>query len=210
MMPTDSVRPIHDVWLRPRRVFRELALLPVGRMDYLLGAAQGALGWLAWSRTQNAGATEGLGTILLKALLIGSLLGMISLNVMSAIYSRLGARAGGKATRPQVLHVLAYGGVPLAASLGIWIVTALLAGEAAFLQVARPEDEGFVVLLLRAQFTAHVLLALWSVLLQVMGFSEVQGFATAKAFGIWLLGQLVVLLAALFFTIIIVAFLPNS
>ena len=51
-------------------------------------------------------------------------------------------------------------------------MTALLAGEAAFVQVQRPDVEDFVALLLRAQFIANLLLMFWSVVLQVMGFSE--------------------------------------
>jgi hypothetical protein len=209
VIPTETISPLHDVWLRPRRVFRELAAQPIGRTDYLLGAAQGMVGWLAWSRTQNAGATESVAQILGMGLVVGSVFGIASLYVMAAIYARLGTRAGGSATRAQVMHVLAYGGVPLAVSLGIWVLTALLAGEAAFMQTQAPDIESFLALLLRAQFLAYVLLMLWSVVIQIMGFSEVQGLATRKAFGIWVLGQLIGLLAALFLTILIVSVFPS-
>ena len=50
---------------------------------------------------------------------------------------------------------------------------------------------------------------LWSVVLQVMGFSEIQGFVTRKAFGVWLLGQLVALLAALFLSMLIASCSPT-
>jgi hypothetical protein len=36
------------------------------------------------------------------------------------------------------------------------------------------------------------------VVLQVMGLSEVQGFLVRKAFGVWVLGQLIWVLASLF------------
>jgi hypothetical protein len=210
VMPTEPVseqpiRPLHDVWLRPRRVFRELASRPVGRVDYLLGAAQGTVGFLAWSRTQNAGAAGTVAQILGQALMIGSIFGVTSLYVMAEIYTRLGRRAGGTSTRGPVIHVLAYGGVPMAVSLGIWVLIALLAGEAAFMQTQRPDVEGFVALLLRAQFAGYVLLLIWSVVLQVMGFSEIQGIATRKAFGIWVLGQLIGLFAAFALSILITA-----
>jgi len=208
VMPTEPIRPLQDVWLRPRRVFRELAPQPVGRIDYLLGAAQGMVGWLAWSRTQNAGATESIAAILGKSVALGAVFGIVSLHVMAAIYAAIGRRAGGKATRQQVIHVLAYGAVPMAVSLLIWVLTALLAGESAFLKTPRPEDEGFLALLLRAQFISYVLLTAWSVVLQVMGFSEIQGLATRKALGIWVLGQLIGLLAALFLAILAATLMP--
>jgi len=39
------------------------------------------------------------------------------------------------------MHVLAYSGVPMAASLIVWVLTALLTGEATFEQTPRPEVE---------------------------------------------------------------------
>ena len=40
MSDTEPIRPLKDVWLRPRRVFRELANQPIGAADALrLGLA---------------------------------------------------------------------------------------------------------------------------------------------------------------------------
>jgi hypothetical protein len=210
VLPTEPIRPLYDVWLRPRRVFRELASQPIGALDYLLGAAQGIVGWLALSRAQNAGVTSSIAEIFGKALLIGSVAGVASLFLMSAIYARLGSRAGKKLARNQVIHVLAYGGVPMVASLVVWVFTALLTGEATFEQAARPDVEDFVVLLLRAQFFAYVLLTIWSVVIQVMGLSEIQGLTTRRAFGLWVLGQAIGYLALLFLMILIATLFPNA
>jgi hypothetical protein len=59
------------------------------------------------------------------------------------------------------------------------------------------------------QFAAHMLLLLWSVVLQVMGFSEVLGLPTRKAFGVWVLGQLLALLLSLFLSVLIVILFPG-
>jgi Yip1 domain len=208
--PTEPIRPLHDVWLRPRRVFRELATRPINGTDYLLGAAQGVVGWLALSRAQNVGANSSIAEIFGKALLVGSIAGIASLFLMGAIYSRLGARASGTSARTQVIHVLAYGGVPMVASLVVWIFTALLAGEATFEQVQRADLEGFIALLLHVQFFVYVLLTLWSVVIQVMGLSEIQGLTTRKALALWVLGQVVGFLALLFLVILIATFFPNA
>ncbi len=211
MLPTEQpIRPLHDVWLRPRRVFRELASQPVGAHDYLLGAAQGIAGWLALCRAQNAGATVAVAEIFGKALILGSIAGIASLFFMGAIYARLGSRAGNPSARTQVIHVLAYGGVPIAASLIVWVLTALLAGETTFEQAPPADIEGFVAILLHAQFFAYVVLSLWSVVIQVMGLSEILGVATRKAFWLWGLGQVIVILAMLFLAILIATLLPNA
>jgi Yip1 domain len=210
VIPTEPIHPLHDVWLRPRRVFRELAARPIGSLDYLLGAAQGVLGALALSRAQNAGATSSLGAIFGRALVLGSIAGVASLFVMGAIYARLGSRGGGTAGRSQVFHVLAYGGIPNVASLGIWLLTAMLAGEATFMQTPRPDVEGFVALLLHVQFVAYLLLMLWTVVLQVMGFSEIQGLPTGKAFGMWFMGQIIGMLAFICLMLVITVLFPNA
>jgi hypothetical protein len=207
--PEQPIRPLHDVWLRPRRVFRELASRPVGITDYLLGAAQGIAGWLALSRAQNAGAHFGVLEIFGEALMIGSVAGVASLFLMGAIYTRLASRAGKVSARNQVIHVLAYGEVPVVASLLIWALTALLTGAVAFEQDPRTEVEGFVALLLHAQFFSYVLLMVWSVVIQVMGLSEIQGLSIRKAFGLWVLGQLVGFLALLFLMNLIAALFPS-
>jgi Yip1 domain len=209
VLPTDPIRPLKDVWLRPRRVFRDLAARPVGKLDYVLAAAQGVVNFLALFRAQSAGAHTGVAEILGESFLFGPIGGVVGLFLFAAIYGRLGNRAGLTSTRNQVIHVLAYGGVPVAASLGIWVLTALLAGEATFVETPGADVEGFVILLLHVQFTAYVLLLLWSIVLQVMGFSEIQGIATRKAFWVWILGQFVGLLAAIFLSVVIATLFPG-
>ncbi|MGO9512525.1 MAG: hypothetical protein ACLP2F_02640 [Steroidobacteraceae bacterium] len=191
-------------------MFRELASQPVSGVDYLLGAAQGMVGWLALSRSQNAGATSSVAEIFGRGLMIGCIAGVASLLLFAEIYTRLGSRIGGTSVRNQVIHVLAYGGVPVAVSLGLWLLIALIAGRATFMQAPGPEVESFVALLVNAVFIAYVLLTIWSVVLQVMGFSEIQRLSTRKAFGLWLLGQLIGVLAALILTLLIIMLFPNA
>ena len=129
--------------------------------------------------------------------------------LFAAIYGRLGARAGGKSARNQVFHVLAYGGVPLAASLVLWMFTALLVGEAAIVERPGVEIDGFVAFVLRVQLASYMLLWLWTIVLQVMGFSEILGLTTRKAFGVWVLGQVLALLLTLFLSILIAILFPG-
>jgi len=209
VLPTEPIRPLKDVWLRPRRVFRELAAQPVGIADYLLMSAQGIGNLLAMYRTGEAGKHSSVADILANSCVYGAVVGVASLYLMAIIYRRLGARAGGKSTTSQVVHVLAYGSVPMAASLAIWLLTALLAGEDTFLETPRPDVEGFLVLLLHMQFISYVLLLIWSVVLQVMGFSEIQGLATRKAFAVWVVGQVIGFLAFLFLALLIETLFPG-
>ena len=186
-----------------------MAARPVGITDYLLAAAQGIGNFLALYRHEGAGAHSSVEEILAKSLAYGAVAGVVSVYLMAVIYGRLGTRAGGKSTTNQVIHVLAYGGVPMAASLAIWVLTALLAGEATFVETPRADLEDFLVLLLHVQFISYVLLLIWSIVLQVMGLSEIQGLATRKAFGVWFLGQIIGFLASLFLALVIEMLFPG-
>lgn len=106
--------------------------------------------------------------------------------------------------------MLAYGNVPLAASLIVWIFAALLTGEIAFQQTPHGDVEGFVALLVRIQFITSGVLQLWSVIIQVMGLSEIQGLTTWRAFGLWVLGQLIGVLTVLFLLILLVTLFPGA
>ncbi len=186
-----------------------MAAQPVGVVDYLLAAVQGVGNFLALYRTQGAGANSSVAEILGNSFAIGAIAGVASLFLMAVIYQRLGIRAGGKATIAPVVHVLAYGGVPMAASAVLWVLTALLAGEAAFVETPRADVEGFVMLLLHAQFAAYVFLLVWSVVLIVMGLSEIQVIGTRKALGVWFFGQVIGFLASVFLALIIGALFPG-
>jgi Yip1 domain len=203
------IQPFKDVWLRPRRVFRELQNRPISLTDYLLASAQGIATPLVVSRAQLSGTGATAAQILESAFIFGPLAGIVSMYLFAAIYGRLGARAGGKFARNQVFHVLAYGGIPVAASLILWVFTALLAGESAIVEKPGVELDWFVGLVLRAQFVAYLLLLFWSVVLQVMGFSEISGLSTRRSFAVWGSGQLLWLLAAFFLSILIAVFFPG-
>ena len=210
MSTTEPIRPLKDVWLRPRRVFRELATRPIGAADYLLAATQGVASSIMVYRTQLAGSNVSTAEILGSSFIFGPLAGVVSMYLFAAIYGRLGTRAGGKSTRNQVFHVLAYGGVPVAASLLLWMFTALLVGEAAVVERPGVEIDSFVAFVLRVQLASYMLLWLWTIVLQVMGFSEILGLSTRKAFGVWVLGQVLALLLTFFFWILIAVLFPGN
>jgi hypothetical protein len=205
----EPIRPLKDVWLRPRRVFRELANQPIGAADYLLAAVQGIATSIMVYRTQLSGTGATATQVLESSFVFGPLGGIVSMYLFAAIYGRLGARAGGKSARNQVFHVLAYGGIPVATSLILWIFTALLVGEPAIVDKPGVELDWFVALVLRAQFVAYLLLLFWSVVLQVMGFSEILGLSTRRALAVWVLGQLLWLLAALFLSLLLTVLFPG-
>jgi hypothetical protein len=188
---------MHDVWLKPRRVFRELAGVPIGGTDYLLAAAQGTVDWFALCRGESTGASNSVAQIIGMGFVLGPLVGILGLYLMTAVYVRLAAWLGGTAPRAQVFHVLAYGGVPMLVSLGAWLGVAFVVGRSTFLDKPEPGLDGFLNLLLALQWIAHLALLGWSALLQVMGLSEIEATSVRRAFGLWIIGRLLVALIAI-------------
>jgi hypothetical protein len=209
VIPTAPVHPLKEVWLRPRRVFRELARQPVGVVDYLLAAAQGIGNYLMLYQSQVSESHLSVADIVGNSLRIGPIAGVAGVFIFSLIYGRLGARIGGNSTRNQVFHVLAYGGLPVAATLILWGLALLLIGEGALGQAPGADVDGFVWIIVRLQLAVNVLLLFWSVVLQVMGFSEILGLPVRKAFGLWVLGQLLGVLAAFFLAVFVAILLPG-
>lgn len=202
-IPSLPIRPLHDVWLKPRRVFRELASVPIGSTDYLLAAAQGTVDWLALCRGQSMGAANSVAEIIGMGFVLGPLVGVLGLYLMTAVYVRLAVRLGGTAPRAQVFHVLAYGGVPMLVSLALWLSVAFVVGRSTFLDKPDAGLDGFLYLLLDLQWIAHLALLGWSALLQVMGLSEIEKTTVRRAFGLWVIGRLLVALIAIVLLVIL-------
>ena len=189
----DAIAPLKDVWLRPRRVFRELATRPIGLGDVLLAVLQGVADFVVISRFQPAPAHLGPRELWLGALQFG-LGGLARTAFWAYVYNRFATRLGGKGTFTSVFHVLSFGSVPRVAALLLWVGIALVVGSPALVGEPPPGTDRFVAGLLRAELIAVWLSIGWSTLLQVMGLSEVFDFKLAKAFGLWVAGQLIALL----------------
>lgn len=204
-----AMNRVQEVCIRPRKVFRALADTPVGPADYALSAAQGIALALFFSRMKNMGLTAGFERILLQAIAQGTLSGIAVIWLQSWLYTWLGRQTGGVAKRPAVMHVLAYGSAPLLITLTLGCLSALFLGVDAF--VAQPRDPEFFETLIGAVLTAGFLLpALWSVILQVMGLSEVHRVRFRGALGTWLLGQALQAVLSLLFLYSVGMPLPNG
>ena len=209
MIPPPPAHPLKEVWLRPRRVFRELAQRPVGITDYVLAAAQGIGNYLMLYQSQATDPQLSVTDIVLNSVRFGPIAGVAGVFLFSVIYGRLGARMGGQSKRNQVFHVLAYGGLPVVATLVLWALTFSLVGDAAFAASPTYEVDVFVWFIVRVQFAASLFLLFWSVVLQIMGFSEILGLAMRKAFGLWVMGQLLGVMAAFFLAILLAILFPG-
>jgi hypothetical protein len=190
-------------------VFRALAGQPLSVADYALVSILGIGNYLAFYRPQAGAAHSSLGEVLLNSLIFGPILGLTSMFLFAGIYARLGARVGANVTRTAVFHVLAYGGFPVVVGLGVWGLAILLIGNAAFVATPNQELDLFQSFILLLEVLTYFFLWLWSVTLQVMGLSELLDVTTRKALRIWLLGQLLWVIALVVIVLIIAILFPG-
>jgi hypothetical protein len=202
---TEIIRPLKDVWLRPRRVFRELGKSPIGPTDYLLAAVQGIGNYFFLLQMQPTGTAVAttVQEVLLGSLLLGPFGGIVGTWLFTLIYSRLLSKDGTAASRPQVFHILAYGGVPMALSALLWGALYVLLGDAALPEGPGHHPDTFVLIIVRAQLLLTGFLFLWSTLLQVMGFSEISNERLRRSVMLWAMGQVVGALVYLLFVVVL-------
>jgi hypothetical protein len=193
----DPIRPLKDVWLRPRRVFGALDGRPLTSADFALAAVQGLASYLMIYQVKMASAQLSAQDSLSGAFIFGPIAGIIAISFSALVYRSLGQRLGARTRFAQMFHLMAYGGVPLTATLLVLVVTLLTAGDAVFNAQALHDADGFVQILLRIQRILDLLLFVWSYVLQVFGVSEYFKLSMGRAFAVWLLGQLLVGFGAL-------------
>jgi hypothetical protein len=205
----DTIRPLKEVWLRPRRVFRALAARPLSFTDYALVSAVGIANCLASYGSQSAEVRRGMGEVLLNSLIFGPILGIASTFLFAGICARLGLRVSGSSSRTAMFHVSAYGGIPVVAAFGVWGLAIMLVGNATLVAPPMQELDGFQTLILLLELLASGFLGLWSVTLQVMGLSELLQVPIRKAVQIWLLGRLLWIIALLMFVLVVAILFPG-
>ena len=203
MNDNERIQPLRDVWLRPRRVFRELASAALGPANFGLAALQGICNYLLLFRLPDQKLEAPL--LLSNALIFGAITGITVTACYAVVYALIGKRIGRKLTRRAAFQVLSYGSVPVATALLVTAAGALLVGDAVLVPKEPAQLDGFVLIVARLQLTLVVLLYLWSYLLQVMGLSELMAVTVRRAFGVWLLGQVLGGLAAILLNLLVTA-----
>lgn len=186
-------------------MFRELGKSPIGRTDYLLAAVQGIGNYFFVLQMQPTGTTVAttVQEVLLGSLLLGPFGGILGTWLYTVIYSRLLSKDGAPASRPQIFHVLAYGGVPMALSALLWGGLYLLLGDAALPEGPGRHPDSFVLIIVKAQLLLTGFLFFWSTLVQVMGLSEISNERLRRSFLLWAMGQVVGVVAYLLFVVVL-------
>lgn len=183
--------PWLSMWTQPRATLRRIAATDADHGVLTLAALGGVAQVLDRASTQNLGDEHGVGAILLAAVLAGPIAGVIGIYVGAWLLTVSGRWIGGEAPGAHLRAALAWGNLPNVAGLLLWApALALVGGEMFTSATPQLENQPLLALFLLPLGLLWVALAVWSLVLIVLGTAQVQGFSGWRALGNLLLAAL--------------------
>lgn len=191
-----DINPWFTMWYRPRETIRKIIEYNPKYLVIVLMMIGGFSNILDHASAKSLGDSIGLPIIFISALIIGSLFGIVSLYIYSAVLKWTGKWIGGKATSEYLRTAIAWSYVPVVWSLIFWIPQLVLYGEELFTSITPRIDSNPLPLILFG--VVELIIAIWAFIVFINSLSEVQKFSVWKAL-LNLLLSILVLLIPLFF-----------
>ncbi len=181
-MAAKNVRPWLRMWTAPRQTIRSIVQKNPKQGFIWLSVVYGFPALLHLAQSRSLGDVISLAAIFIGALLFSPLIGMLGITVSSALFYWTGKWLGGKAPFLHVRAAVSWSNIPNVATSAIWLLLMALFGRGlfvnAFIMAPMPGFLGFVAC---ALCLLQLGLWIWSFVLFLKAFGEVQGFSAWKA-----------------------------
>jgi len=176
--------PFLTIWTRPRATIRGIVNTNPTLHVTLLAVIGGVIQTLDNASARNSGDRLALPTILISALIGGSLGGLIGLYVGGWLFRHTGKWLGGRAESEEVRAALAWSTVPVVATIPIWAIQLGLAGREMFTSETPALDANPALwLVLIATFVLEAVLGIWAFVIMLKCLGEVHRFSPWRALG---------------------------
>ncbi|RZJ81704.1 MAG: YIP1 family protein [Flavobacterium sp.] len=186
---------LNKIWLEPKRVFRFLNDYRQDKYLVLLLVLFGIQQALSRAESSFEDTRNPLPNILINVFL-GALFGWLGQYIYALFIRLTGNMLGGKSDTRSILRVLAYSSIPVICSLVFFIARYMMLGNDIF--STDVSHLGLTAVTLNYLFIAlQTILAIWTIVLCVVGISEIQKFSILKAIANLLMPALVLLAFAL-------------
>jgi hypothetical protein len=154
---------------------------------------------LTMASAQSLGNSFSLTTILVICLVLGPVLGIISLYIMGELLRGAGSWLDGRGTSREVRAAIAWASVPNIFTLPLWIPKLLIFGEELFMvPIVERMDTSSPLGIASIGFTiVEIAVGIWSWFVWLKSLGEVHRFSAWKALGAYLLTGLIFLLPLL-------------
>ena len=169
------------IWTAPRIVFRFIHENRYEKYMWFLLILAGISNGFDRASRENMGDTGSLASILFMGIIMGGLLGWIGYYIYSALISWTGKLLNGKANTTAIIRVMAYGSIPSIAALILLVTQMIIYGKEIFASEPVYESGILANILFYGLVFIELVLNIWSLVLYVIGLSEVQQFPIWKA-----------------------------
>jgi hypothetical protein len=204
-----ALNPWSSIWLRPRRTVRELVSSNPEYGVTGLAMLAGVFHVLDRATGRSAGDRIPFLGVLLMAALLGPVLGLAKVYLGAALLGWTGRWIGGSGTSRHLRTALAWGGVPYAFSLPVWLPLLLVVGPEMFTtETPRIDGGGIAAWTFFSLVFVQIVLGVWAFILVLKGVGEIQGFSSWRALANLALAGLVMLVPILTIVAIAIALRP--
>jgi len=196
--------PFLTIWLRPRDTIRGIVKTNPSHHVIPLAMCGGIVQALNQASARNAGDHLSLSAILGLAIVAGPIGGLVGLYFWGWLFALAGRWLGGRAENDEVRAAIAWGMVPMLASIPILGVQLGFFGHAIFTSQppnldSRPE----LGLILAATGILEIVFGIWSFVALVKCIGEVQRFSAWRALGSILLAGLLIVVPLIVLLVLI-------
>jgi hypothetical protein len=190
--------PFLTIWTRPRATIRAIVDKYPSYLVVPLAMAAGVVQALDRAAQRNAGDKLPLAGILVMASALGPISGVVGLYIGGALLGWSGRMFGGRAESEEVRAALAWGQVPVLASIPIWLIQLGLIGREMFTtDTPALEANPLLGLALMATGLIEIALAIWCFVVVLKCLGEVHQFSAWRALGSILLVVFVIVVPLL-------------
>lgn len=177
-----SVNPWLGMWVRPRQTIRALIEYNPSYLFPLLCMIYGFPLLLQMAQNFSLGDRFSMGGILIGALVGAIFVGMIGINIASALFYWTGKWIGGQGSFQTIKAAVAWSNVPNLVNIALWVINMATFGKRIFMRafVESPFVGGELAVVFFVS-VAQVIIGIWGFIIALKALGEVQGFSAWKA-----------------------------
>lgn len=195
------------IWMNPRPVFKYLTHIRHEKYITKLLILAGIANAIEKATLRNSGDKSSLITVLLGAIVGGALFGWLSYFLYSSLVRWTGKWLKGNASTDDILRVLAFATIPNIVGILFTIVEISFFGNSVFKsQIGLLQNDTLHIALGYSLGFIGLVLGIWSLVLSVIGISEVQQFSIAKSIVNLMLPILVIFIPLMLLVLVFTGF----
>ncbi|MDQ3190226.1 MAG: YIP1 family protein [Bacteroidota bacterium] len=181
------------IWTSPRLVFKYLNDKNYDKFVFTLLILVGIAKTFDRASAKNMGDNMPLIAVLSICIIIGGLLGWISIYICAAVMSWTGKWLNGQGNTNSLVRMISYASIPSSLALIVLIPQIALFGNGMFQSDFNiHEEEMLSIIVFYFTFAIELILVIWTMVIFFIGTSEVQKFSIGKSILNMILSVLVI------------------